>query len=140
MQEKYSKLDRQGNLLNISSNSAISGGKKSHPSRKILFSSKCSLKSHFDCIRGLHFLPTLNALASASEDCTLKIWDVGKFYSLKEIEGIANFEPYISIRGNSAPIVCLTGVQQCSNQLTDNLLLTGTSKGVIKAWKAPHPS
>ena len=79
MQEKYSKLDRQGNLLNISSNSAISGGKKSHHSRKVLFSSKCTLKSHFDSIRGLHFLPSSNALASASEDCTIKIWDVSKF-------------------------------------------------------------
>jgi hypothetical protein len=32
MQEKYARLDKNGNLLNISANSAISGGgKKSHP-------------------------------------------------------------------------------------------------------------
>jgi hypothetical protein len=32
MQEKHSRLDKNGNLLNISSSSAISGGgKKSHP-------------------------------------------------------------------------------------------------------------
>ena len=57
----------------------MSGGKKSHLARKILFSSKCNLKSNFDSIRGLHFLPSINGLASASEDCTLKLWDVSKF-------------------------------------------------------------
>ena len=108
--------------------------------RKVLFSSKCSLKSHFDSVRGLQFLPSLNALASASEDCTLKIWEVSKFQTLKEAEGTSNFDPYLTIRGNSSPIMCLTGLQSCSNQITDNLLLTGTVSGVLKAWKVPPPS
>ena len=111
MQEKYSKLDKHGNLLNISSNSVMSAGgtKKSHPARKILFQSKCSLKSHFDTVRGLHFVPSLNALVSASEDCTVKVWDANKFQSLKEIEGVINFEPYLTIRGHTSPIVSLCG-------------------------------
>lgn len=66
MQERYSKLDKSGNALNTSSNSAISGGasssvmmsKKSHAIRKVLFQSKCTLKSHLDSIRGIHFMPS----------------------------------------------------------------------------------
>lgn len=57
MQERFSKIEKSGgNPLNTSSNSAISGGKKSHQVRKVLFQSKCTLKSHFDSIRGLHFM------------------------------------------------------------------------------------
>lgn len=39
-----------------------------------------------DGIRGLHFIPSLNTLVSASEDCTIKIWDANKFNSLKDID------------------------------------------------------
>jgi hypothetical protein len=64
MQDRYSKLEKSSNALNTSSNSVISAGasssammsKKSHAVRKVLFQSKCTLKSHLDSIRGLHFV------------------------------------------------------------------------------------
>jgi len=68
-------------ILNVSANSVRSGGlnKKPQPERKVLFQSKCTMKSHFDTIRGLHFTPSGDSLVSASEDTTLKLWDVKKF-------------------------------------------------------------
>ena len=68
-----------------------------------------------DSIRGLHFIPSINGLVSASEDCTLKVWDVSKFSSLKEIEGVINFEPYLTLRGHLEPILSLSGRSSNSN-------------------------
>jgi WD40 repeat protein len=70
-----------------------------------------------DSIRGLHFIPSINGLVSASEDCTLKVWDVSKFSSLKEIEGVINFEPYLTLRGHLEPILSLSG--RTNNSLLD---------------------
>lgn len=67
------------------------------------------MKSHFDCIRGINFIAGTNSLVSASEDCTLKVWDANKFCSLKEVEGVINFEPYLTLRGHLSPIMSLSG-------------------------------
>ena len=111
------------------------GGKKSNAYRKLLFSNKCSLKSHFDQVRGLHFLPNIDSLVSASEDTTLKVWDVNKFSSLKSIEGVMNFEPYMTIRENFSPIFSLTGPGPNSFQELQNCVISGSKDGDIKAWK-----
>ena len=87
---------------------------------KVLYHSKCTLKSHFDSVRGLQFLTTYSneggsqghALVSASEDCTLKIWDASKFSNYKELSQVAdgnlNLEPYITLRGHTKGIVSLS--------------------------------
>ncbi len=62
-----------------------------------------------DSVRALHFIPSINSLVSASEDCTLKIWDASKFASLKDIEGVINFEPYLTLRGHKDPIFSMQG-------------------------------
>src|ERR1035437_1190987 len=90
-----------------------------------------------DSIRGISFVPTVNALISASEDCTLKVWDVAKFNSLKEIEGVVNFEPYLTMRGHVSPILSLCGMDQQKNQPYDNLVISGSSNGQIKGWRIP---
>jgi hypothetical protein len=67
------------------------------------------------------------------------VWDVNKFQSLKEIEGVVNFEPYLNLRGHKSPIISLTGTNQnSSNPFTDNLILSGSKNGVIKAWRVPN--
>lgn len=92
--------------------------------KKVIFQNKCSLKSHMDSVRGLHFLPSMNALVSASEDCTLKVWDINKFMHFKELENIGNaqgtisslnFEPYITLRGHLDAVLCLTGTISQTN-------------------------
>ena len=63
-----------------------------------------------DSLRGLQFIPSMNVLVSASEDCTLKVWDAAKFATLKDIEGVSsNFEPYLTLRGHTEPIISLSG-------------------------------
>jgi WD40 repeat protein len=74
-----------------------------------MFQNKCSLKSHMDSIRGLHFIPSINALVSASEDCTVKVWDTSKFSNFKDIESVPLFEPYLTFRGHFDPIFTLAG-------------------------------
>ena len=87
----------------------MSGAGGSAGVRRLMFNNKCSLKSHMDSIRGIHFLSNMNSLVSASEDCTVKVWDANKFSSLKEIEGVINFEPYLTLRGHLEPIVSMAG-------------------------------
>lgn len=136
MQERFSKIEKS-NPLNTSANSAISGGKKSHAVRKVLFQSKCTLKSHMDAIRSLHFVPQTNTLVSASEDCTLKLWDVNKFSNLKDVEGVLNFEPYLTMRGHLSPILSLAGSDLYTNPNLEGLIITGSDNGTIKMWKVP---
>ena len=62
-----------------------------------------------DSIRGIHFIPNINGLVSASEDCTIKVWDASKFGTLKDIEGVINFEPYLTLRGHFDSIISLSG-------------------------------
>jgi WD40 repeat protein len=103
---------------------------------KILYQSKCTLKSHFDSIRGLQFLNTHSyegktgvghSLISASEDCTLKVWDAMKFCNYKELsvgDGHHNFEPYLTLRGHNSSIMTLAGSDS-------NPLLSGNQEGII---------
>lgn len=37
---------------------------------------KDELKSHIDCVRGIYHVPQTETLVTASEDCTLKVWDL----------------------------------------------------------------
>ncbi len=100
---------------------------------KILYQSKCTLKSHFDSVRGLVFLSTSNqdgghglSLVSASEDCSLKLWDANKFCNYKDLQaadGHSNFEPYLTLRGHKTPIFSLDG--------RDSMELSGSLDGVV---------
>mmetsp|Transcript_41096 Transcript_41096/g.39612 ORF Transcript_41096/g.39612 Transcript_41096/m.39612 type:complete len:114 (+) Transcript_41096:64-405(+) len=109
--------------------------------KRLMFNNKFSLKSHMDGVRGLHLIPSLNSLVSASEDCTIKVWDVARFFTLKDIEGVHNFEPYLTLRGHKDPIFSLSGrliSQQTTNPSSiDSIVLSGSSKGTIKAWRIP---
>ena len=62
-----------------------------------------------DSVRGLHFVSNLNALVSASEDCTLKVWDMHRISE-------NDIEPYVTLRGHIGQIMTLCG--------TDNLHTT----------------
>lgn len=108
-----------------------------------MLNNKCSLKSHLDSIRGLHFLPNINGLVSSSEDCTVKVWDVTKFATMKDVEGVINFEPYLTLRGHREPIMCLSGRTNMNNMgssFLENIVLSGSQNGVIKAWRIPAAS
>lgn len=76
---------------------------------------------------------------SASEDCTLKLWDASRFVAQKD-QG-ADIEPYLTLRGHRQAILSLTGRDIThSNGLNDSIVLSGSVDGHLKAWRIPHPS
>mmetsp|Transcript_33522 Transcript_33522/g.58726 ORF Transcript_33522/g.58726 Transcript_33522/m.58726 type:complete len:560 (+) Transcript_33522:53-1732(+) len=94
---------------------------------------KSVFKSHVDAVRGIHFTQREEILVTASDDYTLKMWD---------ISGLAKFtdstvhEPYFTMRGHRGPIFSLTGCAIGSDQL----VFTAGSEGVIKIWQIKGPS
>ena len=78
------------------------------------------LQSHLDVIRGLSFQEAngVQILASASEDCTIKLWDCS--------QAIIKSEPMFALRGHAGPIFCLCG--------NSNMMFSAGCEGVIKIW------
>ena len=64
-----------------------------------------------DGVRGLHFIKRMDALVSASEDCTLKVWDLSRFTTQEnnQIPQSAEIEPYVTLRGHTGPIMAMCG-------------------------------
>ena len=92
---------------------------------KKLWSPRLSLKSHLDGVRGLHFV-SQNILASASEDCTVKLWDCSLFETESECS-----ESYLTLRGHAGPVLSIDGGQ--------GLVFTGDTQGIIRSWAVPSP-
>lgn len=68
---------------------------------KKIWKTKGTLKSHMDSVRGLYFHPIEKLLVSASEDGTLKVWDLA--------HQCENIDPYITLRGHTKALFALTG-------------------------------
>lgn len=75
-------------------------------------------------------------LASASEDCQVKIWDVSQLK--KSSSGQLNIhEPLCCLRGHTSPVLTITApkLQNQSEDLHLNkILLTGGLDGDIRIW------
>ena len=39
---------------------------------------KYDLKSHMDIVRGIQFIPAVDAMATISEDCMVKLWNLSE--------------------------------------------------------------
>lgn len=59
-----------------------------------------------DSVRAVHFTKP-GQLVTASEDCTLKVWDLN--YALKNQQ--ADYEPIYTLRGHTGPIISMTGTE-----------------------------
>ena len=66
----------------------------------------CSLRSHMDGVRGLQFLPNSDTLVSASEDCTIQLWDLSVLQD-QNIGNVQEIEPYLTLRGHTCPIISI---------------------------------
>ena len=62
------------------------------------------------------------------------------FSNLKDLEMTNCFEPYITLRGHSKPILSLTGSDSESNYALQNIMISGSSNGQIRMWKTPNCS
>lgn len=67
-------------------------------------------------------------MATVSEDCMIKLWHLGEFEQ-KSSETRGNIEPYITLRGHTAPIFA------CASK--GDILFTGGLEGVVKVWNIP---
>ncbi|KAM6997787.1 striatin-like isoform 2-T2 [Tautogolabrus adspersus] len=94
---------------------------------------KFTLRSHFDGIRALCFHPVEPVLVTASEDHTLKMWNLQKTAPAKkstslDVEPIYTFRAH---RGAVLSVVMSTSGEQC---------FSGGVDGTIQCWNTPNPN
>uniref|UniRef100_A0A668A395 Striatin n=1 Tax=Myripristis murdjan TaxID=586833 RepID=A0A668A395_9TELE len=94
---------------------------------------KFTLRSHFDGIRGLAFHPVEPVLVTASEDHTLKMWNLQKTAPVKksaslDVEPIYTFRAH---RGAVLSVVMSSTGEQC---------FSGGVDGTIQSWNTPNPN
>ena len=99
--------------------------------QKKLLEKKTSLLSHMDSVRGLSYLDKEGVLASISEDCLVKLWN------LKDPIKPEGFEPYFTLRGHTAPLFTIC---QSNSSAKERLLYTAGAEGQIRVWEVPEPS
>ncbi|KAG1929701.1 striatin [Pimephales promelas] len=94
---------------------------------------KFTLRNHFDSIRGLAFHPVEPVLITASEDHTLKMWNLQKTAPTKKCAAL-DVEPIYTFRAHRGPVLCVvmssTG-EQC---------FSGGLDGSIQSWNTPNPN
>ncbi|XP_068088074.1 striatin isoform X2 [Hyperolius riggenbachi] len=94
---------------------------------------KFTLRSHFDGIRGLAFHPTEPVLITASEDHTLKMWNLQKTAPAKKSASL-DVEPIYTFRAHRGPVLCVVmsnNGEQCYSGGTD---------GIVQSWNTPNPN
>uniref|UniRef100_A0A671MWC9 Striatin n=1 Tax=Sinocyclocheilus anshuiensis TaxID=1608454 RepID=A0A671MWC9_9TELE len=94
---------------------------------------KFTLRNHFDSIRGLAFHPIEPVLITASEDHTLKMWNLQKTTPTKKCAAL-DVEPIYTFRAHRGPVLCVvmsSSGDQC---------FSGGLDGTIQCWNTPNPN
>ena len=91
---------------------------------------------HLDSVRGVQFIGSLDCMASVSEDCTVKLWDV-KLMHKNMSDGFGQgiefkSDPYFTLRGHTGPLFKITG-----SSINDRIIYTAGTEGIVKIWKVP---
>ncbi|XP_051529289.1 striatin-like isoform X2 [Myxocyprinus asiaticus] len=94
---------------------------------------KFTLRNHFDSIRGLAFHPVEPVLITASEDHTLKMWNLQKTAPTKKCTAL-DVEPIYTFRAHRGPVLC---VVMSSN---GDQCFSGGLDGTIQSWNTPNPN
>lgn len=100
------------------------------PYRKT-WNAKYTLRSHFDGVRALAFHPQESVLITASEDHTLKLWNLQKTVPAKKSASL-DVEPLYTFRSHNGPVLCLAmsaSGEQC---------YSGGLDGAINCWNLPN--
>ncbi|XP_060799204.1 striatin-4 isoform X2 [Neoarius graeffei] len=89
-----------------------------------------TLRSHFDAIRSLTFHPSQPVLLTASEDGTLKLWNLNKTMHSKKSAAL-DVEPIYTFRGHSGAVLSLAMGEE------GKYCYSGGLDGSIRCWKSP---
>ncbi|XP_069764609.1 striatin-3-like isoform X2 [Narcine bancroftii] len=92
---------------------------------------KYTLRSHFDGIRALAFHPEEPVLVTASEDRTLKLWNLQKTVPAKKSTAL-DVEPIYTFRGHVDPVLAIA-VSSKGDQC-----FSGGLDGTICCWNIPN--
>ncbi|ERL89331.1 hypothetical protein D910_06703 [Dendroctonus ponderosae] len=95
------------------------------------WNTKYTLRSHFDGVRALAFHPIEPVLITASEDNTLKLWNLQKPVSAKKSASL-DVEPLYTFRSHTGPVLSL--VMSGSGEHC----YSGGLDGVINCWNVPN--
>ncbi|XP_075048326.1 striatin-3 isoform X2 [Mixophyes fleayi] len=94
---------------------------------------KYTLRSHFDGVRALAFHPVEPVLVTASEDNTLKLWNLQKTVAAKKSASF-DVEPIYTFRAHIGPVLSL--VVSCNGEHC----YSGGLDSTIQWWKMPSPN
>uniref|UniRef100_A0A3Q3A670 Striatin, calmodulin binding protein 4 n=1 Tax=Kryptolebias marmoratus TaxID=37003 RepID=A0A3Q3A670_KRYMA len=89
-----------------------------------------TLRSHFDAIRALTFHPSQAVLLTASEDGTLKLWNLNKAMHSKKNAAL-DVEPIYTFRAHSGAVLSLTMSEDGES------CYSGGLDGTVRCWKMP---
>uniref|UniRef100_A0A8C7XJH0 Striatin, calmodulin binding protein 4 n=1 Tax=Oryzias sinensis TaxID=183150 RepID=A0A8C7XJH0_9TELE len=89
-----------------------------------------TLRSHFDAIRALTFHPNQAVLLTASEDGTLKLWNLNKAMHSKKNAAL-DVEPIYTFRAHCGPVLSLTMSEDGES------CYSGGLDGTVRCWKMP---
>ncbi|XP_052433040.1 striatin-4 isoform X3 [Carassius gibelio] len=89
-----------------------------------------TLRSHFDAIRALTFHPSQAVLLSASEDGTLKLWNLNKAMHSKKNAAL-DVEPIYTFRAHSGAVLSLAMGEEGES------CFSGGLDGTVRGWKIP---
>uniref|UniRef100_A0A8K9Y5U8 Striatin 4 n=1 Tax=Oncorhynchus mykiss TaxID=8022 RepID=A0A8K9Y5U8_ONCMY len=89
-----------------------------------------TLRSHFDAIRALMFHPSQAVLLTASEDGTLKLWNLNKAIHSKKNAAL-DVEPIYTFRAHSGAVLSLAMGEDGDS------CYSGGLDGTVRCWKIP---
>ncbi|CED82186.1 Cell-cycle nuclear protein, contains WD-40 repeats [Phaffia rhodozyma] len=103
-------------------------------SDKGLWKARNLLRGHVDCVRAVAFHETEPLVASASEDCTIKLWRVDLSEIVSEKSSSSEIEPLTTYRGHTK------GVTSVVFDAPKGLIYSGSLDSTIRVWKVPSSS
>lgn len=94
------------------------------------WTAKYTLRSHFDGVRALAFHPAEPVLITASEDHTLKLWNLQKTVQAKKTASL-DVEPVYTFRAHQGPVLCL------AVNSSGESCYSGGADATIRCWNVP---
>ncbi|XP_014673343.1 PREDICTED: striatin-like [Priapulus caudatus] len=94
------------------------------------WNAKYTLRSHFDGVRALAFHPVEPALVTASEDHTLKLWNLQKTVPAKKAASL-DVEPIYTFRGHEGTVLSL------AMSPTGEHCYSGGVDATVRCWSIP---